>query len=151
MKPVFYKIQIDHNYFDLLKKIISIQLRRLNEIVIGHSNNEEQEEKEAVLIERAQQGDHDTFSELVRRHRSKAHAWASGLTKDPFMADDIVQDALLKVFMHLGTFVDIARFLPWLHTIVRNQAMMKLRRGGPYRNERPFTSFETKVNSNRVD
>jgi RNA polymerase sigma factor (sigma-70 family) len=120
-------------------------------IVIGQSIIGNQDEKETELIERAQQGDHDAFSELVRRHRSKAHAWAIGITQDPYMADDIVQDALIKAFMHLGTLVDVARFLPWLHKIVRNQALMKLRRGGPYGKERPFTSFETNIQSDRVD
>lgn len=123
----------------------------MNNYEIGQPPVDEREEDESTLIARAQQGDHDAFSELVRRHRSKAHAWASGITQDPYMADDIVQDALLKAFMHLGTLVDVARFLPWLHSIVRNQAMMKLRRGGPYGKERPFTSFESSAVSERVD
>lgn len=123
----------------------------MKEIVIGQSSLGDQEEVESALVERAQEGDHDAFSELVRRHRSKAHAWASGITQDTFMAEDIVQDALLKAFMHLGTLVDVSRFLPWLHKVVRNQAMMKLRRGGPYGKERPFTSFKVNVFSDRVD
>lgn len=31
--------------------------------------------------------------------------------------------------------------MPWLRSIVRNEAYMKLRRGGPYRKERPFSSL----------
>lgn len=123
----------------------------MNHFEFGQPSADERVEDESALIARAQQGDHDAFNELVRRHRSKAHAWASGITRDPYMADDIVQDALLKAFRHLGTLVDVARFLPWLHTIVRNQAMMKLRRGGPYGKERPFTSFELSAASGRVD
>lgn len=38
--------------------------------------------------------------------------------------------------------MDTRRFLPWLHRIVRNQANMKLRRGGPFAKERPFSHFE---------
>jgi RNA polymerase sigma factor (sigma-70 family) len=113
--------------------------------------SDQQEETEARLIERARQGDHDAFGELVRRHRPKAHGWASRMTQDPYLADDIVQEALLRAFMHLGTLMDVGCFLPWLRRIVRNQAMMKLRRGGPYRNERPFTSFETVIRSDQAD
>jgi len=123
----------------------------VKDIVLRQLKNDGREEREAKLIERAQQGDHDAFSELVRRHRPKAHAWASGITQDPHMADDIVQDALIRAFMHLGTLVDAGRFLPWLHAIVRNQAMMKLRRGGPYGKERPFSSFEASSRPERVD
>ncbi|MFD0619106.1 RNA polymerase sigma factor [Paenibacillus sp. GCM10027629] len=97
----------------------------MKEIGIRQSSTGDQDVDESTtLIERAQQGDHDAFSELVRRHRSNAHAWALGITQDSFMAEDVVQDALLKAFMHLGTLVDVSRFLQWLHTIVRNQAMM---------------------------
>ncbi|WP_158301728.1 RNA polymerase sigma factor [Paenibacillus mesophilus] len=108
-------------------------------------------ETDARLVERSRQGDHDAFGELVRRHRPKAHGWASRMTLDPYMADDIVQEALLLAFMHLSSLVDIGRFVPWLHRIVRNQAMMKLRRGGPYRNERPFTSLVTVIRPDQVE
>ncbi|REK76683.1 sigma-70 family RNA polymerase sigma factor [Paenibacillus paeoniae] len=120
----------------------------MKEIIIGHSFH--QEERESELIERAQSGDHDAFSELVRRHRAKAQGWANGLAQDPFLAEDIVQEALLKAFIHLGTLVDVTRFLPWLHRIVRNQAMMKLRRGGPYRHEQPFTSLANRSTGDQI-
>lgn len=109
------------------------------------------EDNESELIERAQSGDHAAFSELVRRHRAQAHNWAKGLAQDPYLAEDIVQEALMKAFVHLGTLVDVTRFLPWLHRIVRNQAMMKLRRGGPYRHEQPFTSLARRTSSDQVD
>jgi len=121
----------------------------MKEIVIRSSFHTEDNESE--LIERAQSGDHDAFSELVRRHRAQAHNWAKGLAQDPYLAEDIVQEALMKAFVHLGTLVDVTRFLPWLHRIVRNQAMMKLRRGGPYRHEQPFTSLARRRSSDQVD
>lgn len=62
------------------------------------------------------------------------------MTGDPHLADDVVQDALIRAFLHLGSLEDTSRFLPWLYRIVINQANM-LRRGGPYRQERPFTSI----------
>jgi RNA polymerase sigma factor (sigma-70 family) len=99
------------------------------------------EAQEQSLVERARSGDEEAFGELVRRHRAKALGLAGTLTKDAFMAEDIVQEALIRAFMHLGTLTDASRFIPWLHRIVRNQAYMKLRRGGPYNKERPFVSF----------
>lgn len=62
------------------------------------------------------------------------------------MAEDIVQDALIRAFVHLGTLRDSDRFVPWLQRIVRNQAYMKMRRGGPYRQELPFSSFARQEN-----
>ncbi|MFC5647983.1 RNA polymerase sigma factor [Paenibacillus solisilvae] len=101
----------------------------------------EQGEWNYRLVERAQQGDTEAFGELIERHRSKARGLAERITGDPHMADDIVQDALIRAFLHLGSLVDTSRFLPWFHRIVRNQANMRLRRGGPHGREMPFTSL----------
>ncbi|XEC94039.1 sigma-70 family RNA polymerase sigma factor [Paenibacillus tarimensis] len=94
------------------------------------------------LTNQARLGDHDAFNVLMARHRDKTFAWARKITNDVHMADDVVQEALIRAFMKMATLVDLEKFLPWLRAIVRNQAMMKLRRGGPYQKERPFTSFE---------
>lgn len=99
--------------------------------------------RDQSLVERAQQGDTEAFGELVEQHRNKARGLAEQLTGDPYMADDVVQDALIRAFMHMGSLVDTSRFLPWFYRIVRNQANMRLRRGGPHRKERPFASMLT--------
>lgn len=94
------------------------------------------------LVDAARSGDQAAFGELVRRHRARAFRVARAMVRDPHLADDIVQDALIRAFMHLGTLVDGERFIPWLQQIVRRQALMKLRRGGVYGKERPFSSLE---------
>lgn len=105
--------------------------------------NEEAAEREREWVERARTGDHEAFGELVRMHRAKALGLAGAMTKDVYLAEDIVQEALIRAFLHLGTLSDNSRFAAWLQRIVRNQAYMKLRRGGPYGNERPFESFKS--------
>lgn len=97
------------------------------------------------LIAHARQGSRDALSELLGRHRGRAFAWAKQLAPDPHLAEDIVQEALLRAFLKLGSVTDLSRFLPWLRKIVRNQALMKLRRGGPYAHERPFTSMASSL------
>jgi RNA polymerase sigma factor (sigma-70 family) len=106
-----------------------------------------QELSDHELVERARSGDQEAFSSLVRKYRAQALGWVNVLTTDSYMAEDIVQDALIRAFLHLGTLMDTRRFLPWLHRIVRNQANMKLRRGGPFARERPFSNFEQKERS----
>lgn len=96
---------------------------------------------ESELVEKARSGDQEAFSELVRRYRAEALGLAHTLTRDSYMAEDIVQEALVRAFLHLGTLMDSGRFRPWLKRIVRNQAYMKLRRGGLYRKEQPFSGY----------
>ncbi|GAB6930873.1 hypothetical protein JCM10914A_48560 [Paenibacillus sp. JCM 10914] len=102
----------------------------------------EAEERDRSLVERAQQGDTEAFGELIEQHRERARKWAKRITGDPHMADDVVQDALIRAFLHVGTLTDTSRFLPWLHRIIRNQANMRLRRGGPYKREQPFATYQ---------
>lgn len=98
-------------------------------------------ELDRELVARAREGDPDAFGELVRRHRARAMGTAHSLTQDWHMAEDIVQEALVKAFLKLGSLVDRDRFSPWLSRIVRNEAYMKLRRGGFHGKERPFTAW----------
>lgn len=100
-----------------------------------------------ALIEIARTGDSEAFGELVRRYRSKAMNWAQILAKDSDLAEDIVQEAFIKAFMHMGTLIDVGRFQPWLRTIVSNQAKMNLRRGGPNRGEQLFSQLEMNYSS----
>jgi len=108
-------------------------------------DDEEQFDQPAVddsaLVAKAREGDHAAFYELVRRHRAKACGIARSLMQDDHLAEDIVQEALIRAFLQLGTLVDGSRFLPWFHRIVRTQAWMKLRRGGLYRREMPLTAL----------
>lgn len=97
--------------------------------------------EDSVLVQRAQAGDREAFGELIRRHRRQMCGYAQKLTHEPFLAEDIVQDALIRAFLHLGTLVDVARFLPWLHRIVRNQAYSRLR-SSPVMKERPFSALQ---------
>jgi DNA-directed RNA polymerase specialized sigma24 family protein len=90
------------------------------------------ENVERELVDRARSGDNEAFGELVRMHRAHAIGWAGTLTQDSFLVEDIVQEALILAFLHLGTLTDAGQFKSWLHRIVRNQAYMKLRRGGPF-------------------
>jgi RNA polymerase sigma factor (sigma-70 family) len=99
---------------------------------------EEQLLRDHELAERAKLGDTEAFGELIHTHRGRARKWAEQMTRDPHLADDIVQEALVKAFLHVGKLADTNRFLPWLHRIVQNQANMKLRRGGPHYREQPI-------------
>jgi RNA polymerase sigma factor (sigma-70 family) len=114
----------------------------LDKTVLPQISGRENVDRE--LVDRARSGDNEAFGELVRMHRAQALGWVGSLTQDSFLAEDIVQEALIRAFLHLGTLADAGRLMPWLHRIVRNQAYMKLRRGGQFGKERPFSSFGQK-------
>jgi RNA polymerase sigma factor (sigma-70 family) len=94
------------------------------------------------LVDQARSGNREAFGELVRRHRDRALGWASSITLDGQLAEDIVQEALVSAFLRIETLMKPGRFKYWLQRIVRNQAMMKLRRGGPNGKESSFSVLE---------
>jgi RNA polymerase sigma factor (sigma-70 family) len=130
-----------------------------SEQALSNKHNEEsesriQEMKKEKLVHQARKGNQEAFNELVRLHRAKAHGWAFSVTKDTFLAEDIVQEALYRAFIKIGTLIDTNRFTPWLKQIVRNQAYMKVRSAG-YRMESSISSLaagrESKLSPSSVD
>jgi RNA polymerase sigma-70 factor (ECF subfamily) len=73
-----------------------------------------------AIIERFQSGKRDAFDELVQRHRRRAFHYAIHLTKNPEEANDIVDEAFIRVFRSLMNFRGDSSFPTWLYRIVTN-------------------------------
>ena len=73
-------------------------------------------------------GDPDAFTELVRRHRDRLWAVALRTTGDPEEAADAVQDALISAYRRADQFRGDAAVTTWLHRIVINASLDRLRR-----------------------
>jgi RNA polymerase sigma-70 factor (ECF subfamily) len=73
-------------------------------------------------------GDPHAFGELVSRHRDRLWAVALRTTGDPEEAADALQDALLSAFRRAHQFRGDAAVTTWLHRIVVNACLDRLRR-----------------------
>jgi RNA polymerase sigma-70 factor, ECF subfamily len=76
-------------------------------------------------------GDPDAFGELFRRHRDQMWALALRITRDPEVAADAVQEAFIAAFRGAGSFRGEAAVTTWLHRIVVNSSLDRLRRIKP--------------------
>ena len=83
--------------------------------------------EELMLVERLKRGDEDAFEELVRCHSGRLIGLARSILGDEDLARDAVQDAFLNAFRALAGFNGDARLSSWLHRIVVNAALAKLR------------------------
>ena len=81
-----------------------------------------------LLLSRHVDGDADAFGELVRRHRDRLWAVALRTLGDPEEAADAVQDALISAFRSAHTFRGDAAVTTWLHRIVVNACLDRVRR-----------------------
>ena len=55
-------------------------------------------ENEGVLVRRAQAGDHEAFTALVRQYERHIYRLTLNITKDPTDAEDVLQEAFLKAY-----------------------------------------------------
>jgi RNA polymerase sigma-70 factor (ECF subfamily) len=83
---------------------------------------------EQRLLQRAREGDRSAFRMLVEHHIRGAYDVAYGFVRDHDIADDIVQDAFLRAFSALGEFRGDAKFSTWLHRIVVNLSLNRVKR-----------------------
>lgn len=79
------------------------------------------------LVPRLQRGEDAAFEELVRTHAARLLRVARRLLASEEDARDAVQDAFVAAFKSIGTFESAASLSTWLHRIVLNAALMKLR------------------------
>jgi RNA polymerase sigma-70 factor, ECF subfamily len=93
-----------------------------------------------VLVAAAKLRDHHAFVELWTRHSRKAFNVAYRVTGNRDDAEDAIQDAWMKAYMHLDTFDGRAKFSTWLTRIAINSSLMILRR----KRARSETSMEIK-------
>jgi len=80
------------------------------------------------LLRRHVAGDADAFGELFRRHRDRLWAVALRTLCDPDEAADALQDAMVSAFRRAGDFRGESAVTTWLHRIVVNASLDRLRR-----------------------
>ncbi len=97
------------------------------------------EAQERQLVADLQRGEERAFEELIRIYGRRLLMVARRFLPDESDANDAFQDALLSAVRSIGTYSGEARLGTWLHRIVVNAALMKLRT----RRRHPEQSIET--------
>ena len=90
----------------------------------------EADRDEAALLARLRRGENAAFEELIRAYGGRLLAVARRFLPAEEDARDAVQEAYLSAFRALERFEGQARLSTWLHRIVVNAALMKLRSRG---------------------
>jgi len=83
---------------------------------------------DAILIARALSGDSSAFVELSMRHSRRVLHKIYRITNNWQDAEDVLQESLMRAFVHLHTFECRASFSTWLTRIAINTALMQLRK-----------------------
>jgi RNA polymerase sigma-70 factor (ECF subfamily) len=83
---------------------------------------------DAQLLARLQAGDEDAFAVCVRTYCTRLLLVARRILRNEEDARDAVQDAFLSAFKQIGSFQGLSQLGTWLHRIVVNAALARLRR-----------------------
>jgi RNA polymerase sigma-70 factor, ECF subfamily len=82
---------------------------------------------QTVFLRRLQAGERAAAERFVREHRVWMSVLARRYLRDPGLAEDCVQEAFLQAFRSIGRFEGRCALKSWLHRILTNAALMRLR------------------------
>jgi RNA polymerase sigma-70 factor (ECF subfamily) len=125
---------------------VALTVNRVSSAASNRRSRQAEAEQDRAIIERAQAGDMHCFRQLVDRYERRAFALAVGLVRDEQDAQEIVQEAFLRVHRNLASFNGSSTFFTWLYRIVANLSIDLMRR--PCRRE---TSLEDHRTTMRED
>jgi len=83
---------------------------------------------ERKLVERAMHGDEEAFDALIERLGDQFHSVARRILRDPYLAEDATQRALLDAWRNLPSLRDPDRFEAWSYRLLVNACHAEARR-----------------------
>jgi RNA polymerase sigma-70 factor (ECF subfamily) len=91
----------------------------------------QRDDSEGTLVQRAQRGDEQAFATLYQLHNKLVYSVCLRMTRDVAEAEDLTQDAFMQAFRSLNSFRGNSAFSTWLYRIAVNTVLMKVRRKSP--------------------
>jgi len=80
-----------------------------------------------MWIQEVLSGDEEAFSNLISKYKDQLFELACRILKNRSEAEDILQDAFLQAYRHLGDFRHDSQFSTWLYSIVLNRVRNRMR------------------------
>jgi RNA polymerase sigma-70 factor (ECF subfamily) len=89
---------------------------------------------DGALVSLYQNGNEKAFELLVKRHKSKVYTAIYLIVKDPYIAEDLLQDTFIKAITTIKTnrYNEEGKFLPWIVRIAHNLAIDYFRKEKRY-------------------
>ncbi|WP_308636071.1 RNA polymerase sigma factor SigY [Paenibacillus silvisoli] len=88
----------------------------------------ERVENEEQLVKQAVRGDDRALSDLLRGHYAMLYRYMLKVTMNKAMAEDLVQETMLKAIERIGTFRLQSKFSTWLISIATRRYIDEMRK-----------------------
>jgi RNA polymerase sigma-70 factor, ECF subfamily len=87
------------------------------------------------VVKRVLAGETALYEILMRRYNQRLYRVARSILRNDVDAEDVMQEAYVRAYEHLGQFAGQAKFSTWLTRIAVYEALARLRRGARYSDE----------------
>ncbi len=82
---------------------------------------------DAEIVRRVLAGETSLFELIMRRYNQRVYRSVRAIVRDESEAEDVMQQAYVNAFAHLGQFAERSAFSTWLTRIAINEALARLR------------------------
>ena len=79
------------------------------------------------VVELVKAGDTALYEIIMRRYNQRLYRVARAILRDDAEAEDVIQDAYVRAYQHLGQFAGRAPFSTWLTRIAVHEALRRMR------------------------
>ncbi len=109
-------------------------------------------EKEKKIILRAQEGDLQAFEELIKPYQARVFNLAYHIAGNHTDAEDLFQDAFLRVYQNIQQFRFNSSFSTWLYSVCKNTFINEIKRKQRIKKkEIPFQDDLIKKHDNKIE
>ncbi|MCK6208067.1 RNA polymerase sigma factor [Bacillus infantis] len=98
---------------------------------IGQKDRKEREvhmEEEAFWIKQVLAGNKQAYGHIINKYKNPLYATILRMTKNPQDAQDLVQEAFIKIYNQLGKYDQKGAFSSWLYRVAVNHCMDEFRK-----------------------
>jgi RNA polymerase sigma-70 factor (ECF subfamily) len=98
--------------------------------------------RDEEVVARVLAGDTGMFEIVMRRYNQRLYRVARAILRNDGEAEDVMQDAYVRAYMHLDQFAGRAKFSTWLTRIAVHEALTRQRRGKGHQELHPMSEEE---------
>ena len=98
------------------------------QLSVKEGKDKQSEIAEDEIIRQAKEGHASAFEQLYRRYSKRVYHLCLRMVKNEAEAEDLTQEAFLRVFRKIHTFQGKSAFSTWLHRVSVNTVLMSLRK-----------------------
>ena len=85
-------------------------------------------QEETQWVQEVLAGNKQSYAQIINKYKNPLYATILRMTKNPHDAQDLVQEAFIKVYQQLGKYDETGSFSSWMYRVAINHCMDEFRK-----------------------